>query len=98
MKFILDEHGICLADVGVKSFCEHHLKQNLNVHVSQELIFNVMRAELIKMPIEKRPHVDWLLYGHEVFLDHNLRMINELRDPRMDVGINALFTLLKEGK
>lgn len=94
MKVTLDEHGIELADVAMKPYVKHHLDGKLDMHFSNVLTLEILRAALHEMPIDERPPITWIVYGKEVFFDKDLKSHDAWKDPRTDLITEALMILL----
>jgi hypothetical protein len=94
MKVTLDETGITLADVAMQSYIDHKLSSNADIHVSNALVVDLLRATLYKMDPANRPDITWIFYGKEVHFDNNLRSNDAWNDPRTDIHSQALSDLL----
>lgn len=93
MKVKLDEKGIALPDAMVASYAAHMIKTQQNVHTSQMLMVDHLRAELLgKDDIE----VEWEFYGLPVKYDKDMRTNdpNSYADPRTNIWEDALRKLL----
>lgn len=93
MKVILNENGVALGDYAVQSYIDEKLSKREDIHVSQLMTIDVLRATLLKMPIEDRPEIEWEFYGEDFYYDKDLRTPNHFNDPRLNVWEDALLTL-----
>jgi hypothetical protein len=94
MKFILDENGICLPDTAIPVHIGACLLTGDDIHISNALALDVMRAKLISIPKEKRPEVEWIIYGKKVEFNDYMRSLTAWNDPRMNIGDDAATTIL----
>lgn len=100
MKFILDEHGDCIADARMAFAAQSAIQNQKDLHVANEAFLTVFRAELCKIPVANRPKIEWKIYGKEVHFDDMLRSMDAWDDPRMNIAVRAseeiLFATLKK--
>lgn len=94
MKVILDENGIALSDVAIQSFIEHTVGQHIDIHVSNMTTITILRAYLVKMPVDSRPKITWIFYNKEVHFDDNLRSDDAWQDSRTAIADDALLNLM----
>jgi hypothetical protein len=94
MIFRLDEVGICLADVAVEPYVRNAVQSRADMHVSNALVLDVLRAVLIRMPVEQRPDITFLIYGKRVTFNRHMRSEDAWTDPRMSIGMDASTTIL----
>lgn len=95
MKVILDEIGISLADVAVQPYIDNMLSSKSDIHVSNFIVIDLLRATLYKMDPANRPEITWIFYGNEVHFDENMRSINAWSDERVDLQMRAISDLLE---
>lgn len=94
MKFILNDNGVALGDYAVQSYIDEKIAKLEDIHTSQSLVLDVMRATLLKMPIETRPEVEWEIYGLEYHYDKDLRTNDhDGYNAQLNIWENALMTL-----
>lgn len=94
MRVIFDELGVALADVAAQSYVDSKLTSMANIHVSNAMTIDVLRATLVKMPIASRPEITWIFYGKEVHFDNDLRSHDAWHDSRSNVHDAALSDLI----
>lgn len=96
MKFILDENGVALPDVNIEKFVRDKVSKDEDIHTSQSLVFDWLRAVLAELPESERPHVDLVVYGNAVKMNENLDYPVEMStDPRFSVLMDALHIIVK---
>lgn len=95
MKVILNESGIAAADADVTEIVDVYMSQQKDIHTSNELVFLAVRAWLVRIPVDKRPKVEWFIYGKQVYLDDDMRGGEGVWDhPLMNLTDNLLVTIL----
>ncbi len=98
MKIKLDQFGDRLADYDMLGYVNHAIDNQLDIHVGNALVIDLIRAKLIKMSIELRPTIEWEFYGREVHFDHNLRSRDAWDEQVMSIWDRALEALVLEAK
>jgi hypothetical protein len=66
--------------------------RNQDVHTSNMLVFDWLRATLHQIPKEQRPDVAWVIYGVDVKLDDDLR--GSYWPPESDLATRPLEIIL----
>lgn len=90
----LDENGIAIPDVHIDLFVQTHIKHELDIHVSNELVINCIRSVLVQMKTFARPNIQWIFYGKEVHFDDDLRSHDASTDSRVDYLTKYLFKIM----
>ena len=93
MKVILDENGIALPDVLIQSYIDEKIEKQEDIHVSNYLVIDCLRATLLGMHFLNRPQIKWLLYGKEITFNNDLRTL-DVFDERTYIWENALCKLI----
>ncbi len=94
MKITLDGDGAAIPDVKVESFVKTSISNGWDIHTSNNLVIDWVRAVLFELPKEKRPIVDWTFYGKEVHFDDSLRSYDAYNDSRTDIAMRALNIIM----
>jgi hypothetical protein len=92
MKLILDEKGKCYPDVSMNKQAKHAIETNSDFHIAT---LDAFRAEMIKIPVEKRPQVEYIIYGKKVEFNEDMRSNTAWNDKRMSITENNLFDFLE---
>jgi hypothetical protein len=94
MLIQLDNWGQAIPDVECEPFAKIVLHNKDNVHVSNMLAVDCIRAELFEMPKETRPDIKWVFYGKEVHFNDNLRSNDAYANPLTRITESVLLRLL----
>ena len=97
MRVTLDESGKCFPDHQMLEVVKKAIADNSDFHTSNQLAWDLMRAELFRIPVENRPSVEWFVYGHKIRMNQQMRSQDAYCDPRMNIAINALCVLAGHG-
>ena len=62
-----------MADAKAPGFAARAVAGNEDVSISNMLVFNWIRARLIRIPLFDRPETRWFVCGREVHFDNDLR-------------------------
>ena len=92
MKITFDQHGISMPDVRAPSFAKESVDARRDVHISNQIVFDWLRATLYQIPKEQRPEVTWIIYGLETAMDDDLR--GTYWPPETDLANRPLKILL----
>lgn len=84
MKVTLDEHGVALPDVEMEQWVKDCFEKGQDIHISNLLTLDYVRAYLKRIPADQRPQVQWFVYGCEVCFDNDLRSHDAFLDSRTD--------------
>jgi hypothetical protein len=89
-----DEKGQSVSDVEIESFVKDKFQSKSDIHISNQLTVNGIRAYLIELPIEERPEIKWIFFGKEVFFDKDLRSHDAWKDDRTDIASKFLMKIM----
>lgn len=89
-----DENGQSLSDFEIESFIKDKFQSESDIHVSNELTINGIRAYLVELPVEERPEIKWIFFDKEVFFDKDLRSHDAWNDSRTDIASKFLMKIM----
>ena len=92
MKITFDQHGISMPDVRAPSFAKESVDARRDVHISNQIVFDWLRATLYKRPKEQRPEVTWIVFGMETKMSDDMRL--HYYPPETEMWERALSILI----
>ena len=94
MRIVSDADGPAMPDVKVPEFARDAVANNRDVHSSNCLVFDWLRASLCQTPAAARPEVTCCLYGVEVEIDEHGSVSDWPKEA--NIGIKALEIIIWE--
>ena len=92
MKVTLDEKGAVFADVNLAAVCAKAIAEQRDFHIGSIVALDVFRSQMLQLPKDSRPIVEWVLYGVHVKMNKDMRYHHN--DPRLDIYMDALNVLI----
>lgn len=93
-----DENGQSMPDVEMESFIKDKFQSESDIHVSNMLTIEGIRAYLVGIPVEERPEIKWIFFGKEVFFDKNLKSRDAWIDDRTNIFSYFMRKIMLNGR